>query len=66
MLAYSGYPIEAFLSKDLGEEISREAKVARFVQEYEEKAFQAVEPFDPFARHKAMSVSNGLFNVIYK
>jgi hypothetical protein len=66
VLAYSGYPVEAFLSKDLGEEISREAKVARFVQEYEEKAFQAVEPFDPFARHKSMGVSNGLFNVIYK
>lgn len=67
VLAYSGYDIESFVSGKQGEEISREAQVARFVQEYEEKAFAAVdEPFDPFAKHRTMSVSNGLYNIIYK
>jgi len=66
VLAYSGYDIESFITGKPTEDISPEARMARFVQEYDEKAFEKEDkPFDPFAQ-QTMTYSNGIYNIAYR
>jgi hypothetical protein len=66
VLAYSGYDIESFLTGKSADDVSPEARMARFVQEYDEKAFAREDkPFDPFAE-RTMTYSNGIYNIAYR
>lgn len=68
VLAYSIYDLAAILADAPVDAESPEDRVARFVQSYEEKAFEEIDKtaFDPFARPAGTMRAGGVFKIRYR